>query len=242
MSLRSKLLVFSTFALQLVLGASVAEAQGWLADRSRAEGPGFRLGNFELHPGLGAEVGYDSNVILSDDTNRPERSSGILRITPHLFLSTIGPQRLEEARDGGEVALPTFDLRTGLSGSLYHYLASNAGNSNMSADADVAATILPERPFSVTVSGNFSRTIQPFTEAGAIGNDYARDQASAGARFQLQTKGGVLKGTAGYRFGADLFEGATFRFADNFDHTITTTSAWRFLPNTALLWDVQLIL
>ncbi|MDW8362679.1 MAG: hypothetical protein RMK74_09775, partial [Myxococcales bacterium] len=54
-------------------------AQGWLEDRRRAEGIGIRVGDLELHPGIGAEVGYDSNVFLQSDT--PE-SSLIARISP----------------------------------------------------------------------------------------------------------------------------------------------------------------
>src|SRR5690606_35665401 len=63
-----------------------------------------------------------------------------------------------------------------------------------------------------------------------------------GARAQVQSRGGVLKGSVGYAFGVDVFEGATFRFADSLDHTLSANSAWRFLPNTALLWDGQMVI
>ena len=55
-------------ALAALLLASVftadtvgAQEQTWLADRRYREGPGFLAGDWELHPGLGAEFGYDSN-------------------------------------------------------------------------------------------------------------------------------------------------------------------------------------
>ena len=78
--------------------AAPAVAQDWLSDRKRAEGPGIRLGDFELHPGIGIEGGYDSNVFFSDGgaTSTAIVPSGILRITPHFFFSTVSAQREAE--------------------------------------------------------------------------------------------------------------------------------------------------
>ena len=42
--------------------ATSAQAQQWLSDRKRAEGSGLRVGDLEIHPGLGAEFGYTSNA------------------------------------------------------------------------------------------------------------------------------------------------------------------------------------
>ena len=55
----------------LVSRAASAQAQyttpdspAWLADRRYNEGIGVRTGNFELHPGIAGEFGYDSNYLL----------------------------------------------------------------------------------------------------------------------------------------------------------------------------------
>ena len=51
----------------LAIGASLflvpkqASAQAWLQDRRVLEGEGLRSGDFEFHPGIGAQLGYDSN-------------------------------------------------------------------------------------------------------------------------------------------------------------------------------------
>src|SRR5450432_1616003 len=53
-----------TLAATVLLGAISLEAraqQPWLSDRRYGEGIGVRVGNLELHPGIAAEAGYDSN-------------------------------------------------------------------------------------------------------------------------------------------------------------------------------------
>ena len=87
----------------LVLSSPVAHAQAWLADRAASEGPGLRLGDFELHPGVGGEVGYDSNWFLRSSKtgaqfangapNEPVRDAGVFRLTPSLSIATLGGQR-----------------------------------------------------------------------------------------------------------------------------------------------------
>ena len=52
-------------------GGSSSSGGGWLADRDSTQGPGFRVGDLELHPGIGVEVGYDSNLYYSDDNPPP---------------------------------------------------------------------------------------------------------------------------------------------------------------------------
>jgi len=74
------------FAIGVSLGlSSQAEAQ-WAPDRAYTEGPGIRLGNFELHPGVAVRGGYDSNVFR---TKNNTKGAAILGITPHLHLSTL---------------------------------------------------------------------------------------------------------------------------------------------------------
>src|SRR5687768_7246022 len=109
---------------------AVAQSQPWLGDRRFGGGIGVRAGNFELHPGIAGEVGYDSNFYQSSGRVTPagqtvlvppefqatapgggalggvgffnEPSVGVLRfrVTPSLSLKTLGPQRTEG--DGGE--------------------------------------------------------------------------------------------------------------------------------------------
>ena len=58
--------VFLTTALLGLLAVpTVASAQDqpWLKDRRYTEGPGYRVGDFEIHPGAAIEFGYDSNYM-----------------------------------------------------------------------------------------------------------------------------------------------------------------------------------
>src|SRR5450432_1570913 len=84
-----------TLAATMLLGAVSLEAhaqQPWLADRRYGEGIGVRVGDLELHPGVSAEAGYDSNYFLRAPSEDP-LAAYRLRITPSLSLSTLGPQR-----------------------------------------------------------------------------------------------------------------------------------------------------
>src|SRR5271166_1353820 len=86
------------------------DAPQWLKDRQYNEGIGVRTGDLELHPGVAGEVGYDSNYFLrstktgvdNGPPNAPDIQAAVFRITPSLYLSTIGPQR----REGDYVAQP----------------------------------------------------------------------------------------------------------------------------------------
>lgn len=229
----------------VVLAPSVAEAQAWLADRQRTEGPGFRIGDFELHPGVGVEVGYDSNLYYtSDDDPRPDgfRDSGILRATAHLMVATRGQQRRQEGESGGGAedtspnAQPVVTFRGGLSGSFYTFF-NDIDRSNMELDASLALGILPGRTFNLNLSNDFGRSIRPFTENTDIGASYARLQNNAGIQANLATAGDVLKIGVGYNFMLDFFEDDAFSYGNNFRHVITLNETFRFLPETAILHD-----
>ena len=92
----------------VLLASSAARAQGsdspvWLKDRQYSQGAGVLAGDFELHPSIAGEAGYDSNWFLrSSATNVAFANSapaapvvGALefRITPSLYLSTLSAQR-----------------------------------------------------------------------------------------------------------------------------------------------------
>src|SRR4051812_13238374 len=79
-----------------------ASAQEWLRDRRVQNGAGYRAGDFELHPGLAGEIGYDSNWFLRSDktgtniVNGNPVGAGVIRITPSLSLTTAqSPARTE---------------------------------------------------------------------------------------------------------------------------------------------------
>ncbi len=236
--------LWGVLAAVILLGTARAEAQvggdigspQWLSDRQRAEGRGVRLGDFELHPGIGAEGGWVSNVLLSD----PAKASGVLRVAPHLYLSTLGAERLEGER-------PTVAFRAGASGTLKHYFATNLGT-DMGVGEDARLVLSPSRVFSAEVFDEYQRTIDPFQEASGptVGpiklSAFDRDRLGVGTRLQLSTPGGLFKTGVGYRFDIDHFESKTLSGSRNQTHTISADTSWEFLPKTALVWngDVKL--
>jgi hypothetical protein len=234
--MRANLSLLGVAALATTLWSASAHAQGWLADRDRAQGNGIRLGNFELHPGIGAEAGYDSNVFLSQDPV----DSPVIRVAPHLFLQTLGAERTENA------APAPVQFKAGVSAWLRHYLDAGP-DTNVGVGQDARLTLKPGSVFTLELSEELKRTIEPFTEAVAPQTpmdpaeaqdvNFARDQLTLGARTSLGTPGGVLKGSLGYKFGIDHFEDEGFRDNRANSHTVSADTSWVFFPKTALLWD-----
>ncbi len=234
-----RFLLFSSTIAAFTCLPALASAQGWLADRSRAEGPGIRLGDFELHPGIGVEIGYDSNLFYTSDDSPaaiPRRDSAILRVTPHLLVSTVGEERRTEGEGQGG-SPPVVAFRGGLQASYYEFFNAPEQR-NVSIDASVRLTVLPERPFSFAIYDDFGRSIRPFTEnTGA--SLFARIRNTGGVDLNFQTDGGVLAVRAGYAFGLDFFEDSNFAFGNSFDHRVSLQETFRFLPQTSLFHDTQ---
>jgi hypothetical protein len=227
--LRFLVLGFTALTLS-VIGSTKAAAQAWAADRSRAEGHGIRLGNFELHPGIGSELGYDSNVFLSEDAE----DSVVLRVAPAVYLSTLSAERL-----GDEV--PKLSFRFGASGAFKYYFAQSEGDIGVGQDAKLTWT--PSQVFALELFDTYHRSVDPFGDAVApMSSDtdqlnFARDQIAVGTRLQLSTKGGLVKGGLGYRFDYDWFEHDIYRQNVNLTHNIAADTSWEFLPKTALFWN-----
>jgi hypothetical protein len=134
--------------------AQSSEGQPWLGDRRFAGGIGIRAGNFELHPGVAGELGYDSNffqsagnvtppgqVVAIDPQYRPVNEDGVsfgdtgifsepvvgtlrFRVTPSITLSTLGAQRTEG--DSSEAARPKVNLQASASASYNELVATDA--------------------------------------------------------------------------------------------------------------------
>jgi hypothetical protein len=223
--------------------ASSASAQEWLKDRRYQEGPGYRTGDLELHPGLAGELGYDSNWFLRSDKSGPTISngapalapegSGILRITPSLTVSTVSQQDA-----GAQPVARNVDFSGGLAATYLEFFGSEAlrKQRNVSGAAQARLTILPGHPWGGAAFGTFTRTIQP-TVAGNPDLSFNRDDVTAGAEVGVQPNSGTLDWHLGYQFHATLFEdGSTF---NNRTHQIMSRGRWKFRPRTAVLYDAS---
>jgi hypothetical protein len=217
------------------------EAQAWLDDRDRAEGPGFRVGNLELHPGVGFEAGYDSNVFLQ---SRDERGSGILRTTAHLLVSTLGPERREEgeATQDGERDRQMITFRGGLNASYMHFTA-NRVRDDVAGGLGFNMTVNPTGPFTLTVHENFQRMVRPFAPDSGFTDRrmrWGRNRNVAGIDFGLRSRSGILRTSLGYAIEYEAFDDRIFRYANSLTHVAQSRSSWNFLPSTALVHEFDL--
>lgn len=229
----------------------------WLKDRRYNEGIGIQTGNLELHPGIAGEVGYDSNWFLRSDRSGYENSGPtappipalVFRITPSLYLSTIGPQRREDA---GPTAPPSVRFRAGINATYREFVglssspvASQSQNDisqqrNVGGAADARLDIAPERPLGASLFANYTRTIMPNSVTGDPNLSFNRDDVGAGGEIITQPGGGTLDWRFGYAFRDTLFEETAGQAYNNLTHNVYTRGRWRFRPRTALIYDASL--
>jgi hypothetical protein len=250
----------AVLALTLLPATAAAQSRPWIADRAIGEGMGIRTGDFELHPGLAGELGYDSNYFQRSGTAPPLLPAGVvnpgcgqyycgvdqpiyaayrLRITPSLTLSTIGTQR--HTGDTRSAAPPQFTFRSGLFASYNELFA--AGNSydfssqrHIDGGATLGFDILPERPFSLDGSGSYTHTVAPSNDPAVV-NSWNRDLLGVGAGATWRPGGGLFDWRLGYDLRYTYFEAATYRYLTNANHALGTRGRFKFLPRTALIYE-----
>jgi hypothetical protein len=251
----------TTAVLLALLLPRAAEAQSdtpqWLKDRRFNEGIGVREGDFELHPGIAGEVGYDSNYFLrsagtgyansgGDPANAPPIPALVFRISPSLYLSTIGPQRRE-----GDLTYqpPSVRFRAGINATYREFIglsnspvASQSQNDisaqrNVSINSDARLEISPERPLGAVLYANYGRFILPTSVSSDPNLSLNRDQVGAGGEIVVQPGGGTLDWRFGYTLMDTLFEESVGQPYDNLVNSLYTRGRWKFRPRTALVYD-----
>ena len=226
----------------------LTERQRWLVDRQYREGAGFRVGDFELHPGIGADFGYDSNFLRRNGSDIDQRiGSLVLRVSPHFSVATLGPQR----RNDGARPDVTFRFGSGL--TYYEFIPIEPsdqdpdiralkiylqGSRNVTADAKFTVGIMPGRTWSGRLYGGASRTMDPSNIADRTAS-FNRITPQAGAELVWAPGSGVLDWHLGYNFSGTFFESANLAGINNMRNEITTRGRWRFLPRTALMFDAR---
>lgn len=234
------------FALTLaccsaLLGAKAhAAEQTWLGDRQYREGAGIRVGDFELHPGIGADFGYDSNYLRRHSSEDPIGSLRI-RVSPSFSVATLGPQRR------GDGPPPAVAFR-GEIGATYNEFIPVSGSDdgkdalrnqrNIGGDVKLSLDILPEREWGGRIWAGVGRTTRPTNEA-APGTSFNRITPEAGAELAWTPGSGLLDWRLGYQFSGTFFESGDFSGLNNFINEVFTRGRWRFYPRTALMYDAR---
>jgi hypothetical protein len=232
--------------LPALLWTGTASAQGWLADRRYAEGEGIRTGDLELHPGIGGEVGYDSNWFLRSHTqganvvngppNTPVRDAAVFRITPSFYVSTLGPQRIEN----GGVGPPQqrfITFRGGVSATGRFFIGEEMGRQhNVGINSDARVDFNQGRPIGFGVFGGYNRLIQPQVLSDP-NLSFNRNDLRVGGEIIAIPGGGTLDIRGAYQVMAALFEESNGVPYSSLTHEIAVKNRWRFRPRTALFSD-----
>lgn len=222
--------------------ASEARAQYWLRDRALNEGRGIRAGNFEFHPGIGAEFGFDSNTFATPP-NIPSTSSLRLRITPSIALSTLGPQRSANTDSSVQpTALPTANFRAQLALPIHVFFPLSSPDtvsrlSNLGINAGFRLELFPGRTWQFNIADDFTRMVQGGPEGGLSLAAFNRDVNRGNVELVFAPNGGILDVRIGYTNQVTIFESSQFSFFNVMQHEIAIRNRWRFLPKTALMFE-----
>jgi hypothetical protein len=223
------------------------EAQPWVADRSVGEGVGILAGDFEFHPGVAAEFGFDSNFFQRSSSGEDVLFGGVadslrLRITPQLSLRTLD-RRVDAAGDRARDRRPISFSAYG-SVNYNEFIATDGADQQEFSDArniqgggGLDLGILPGRAWSGTVGSSYAYVYEPSNQGGLTSN-FSRHMIDVHAQVDWKPGGGAFEwqllryGTLFSLFDVDVFD----RF-NNGNHSLTTAGRWKFLPKTAVLYD-----
>ncbi len=210
-----------------------------VAPASTVEGRGIKIGeNTVLHPVVGFETGFVSNVFYTADN--PE-AAGVLRL-----LAQIGAGNLEGIRltppdttDANASESDEFQYRASLRAS-YDYMLS--GNDTVSATGGlgVGATFRglanPIGTWSFGFSDDFQRLIRAANFETDANTNRDINTAFLSLLFHPSTR--TISGMLTYTNTIDVFEQNTQQFANRMLNTGTLHVQWRWLPQTFLFGDV----
>jgi hypothetical protein len=236
-------------ASPLFLLPKAASAQAWLKDRRILEGAGLRAGDFEFHPGIGGEIGYDSNWFLRTSKvdprfvngapQNPPQEGGVLRITPSLTLNTVNATRQEGAQKPTEPPPVTFSA--GIAATYREFFGPQQlrDQRNVSGNAQARLDINQSRPIGFGVFAGYQRLIQPSVVADP-NLSFNRSDVNAGAEVVAIPGGGTLDLRAQYQFYGAFFEESNGSPYTNLTHEVSVRNRWRFRPRTALFSETGL--
>jgi hypothetical protein len=224
-------------ALAVAIAPLKASAQAWVSNPDFSEGIGIRTGNFELHPSVGGEFGYDSNFLRASEREGTVEALK-LRVTPSLTLST-----LRDARRNATTP-PSVSFAGGAHASYFELFPLDSENSelskrrNVELGADARLDVFPRGKVGFDIVGAYVRMIQgEGVVTDLAGEGFNRDTLRGGLGATWRPGGGLFEWRVGYSATYNWFERSAFEPLDNLHHEVGTRGRWRFLPRSALLFD-----
>ena len=209
------------------------------------EGAGVKVGEGTvLHPSVGVEGGFTSNVFYTDQN---AQASALLRILGEVGTGSLPPQRMggteqEESTLGAPAVedYGDFQYHADLRAS-YDFYPSTVSDVSEQGGLGLGALfrgiINPHKPLQVAIFENYQRLIRPenFESPGNVNRDINT--------FKLQGMyapyGRSLSGILRYQMTLDLFEADRQQFADRFQNTFGFRLNWQWLPQTRLYFDIS---
>lgn len=207
----------------------------------------FQSAGLVTPPGMGVLIAPQYQPVLPDGGrfgatgvfNEPRVGTFRFRVTPSLTLKTLGPQRTGEEADP---LPPKVNLQASVSASYNELLATDAeyaddvaDNRFISGDVSVAVDILPQRPWSVGITGQYNRAVQPVNDPAAPPG-FERSTFRGGGAVKWRPGGGLLEWSLGYDLTYVMFEDDAFSAFTSVGHNVALRGRWLFLPRTALLY------
>jgi len=187
-----------------------------------------------MHAGVTAEGGYDSNVFY-DDTPGNKYASSLLRITPFAEITNT-------ARNGDVPSGLFFDARATL--AYREYFSSDPSITNLRSFTPSLTASLEHNSngtLALGVMEGFSRVQDaPYTHGQAAnGTMIIRDNNIASAQLRWAPGGGRLQGVLRLTDIIDYFETSALKPANSMANELMLDVSWRWLPKTALYFQVR---
>lgn len=217
--------------------------EGALAPVSIVEGPGLKVGEGTvLHPILGVETGFVSNVFFEDGAETPV-SAGILRLLAQVGAGSLSPQRLAT---NGETDAPTeqanvgtLQYRADLRLTYDLFLSGDEevqDQGGLGVGALFRGVVFPKRTWSFLYLDNYQRIIRATNFESTEHTNRNINRLSLGLQFA--PGGRAITGLLHYDNVLDFFEDEDQQFANRLQHAIGLTVSWRFRPYTVFFADV----
>jgi hypothetical protein len=227
-------------AVAVALVPLKASAQAWVSNPDFSEGVGIRAGNFEVHPSLGAEFGYDSNYFRTSGNGPGEEEVDVLklRVTPSITLGTLGRDRRNATTP------PSVVFRLGAHVSYNEIFPLDSEHSeataqrNLGGAVDAKLNVFPAGKIGFDALAGYMRAIETDGSSDDLAGDgFNRGTARGGAGVTWRPGGGLFEWRGGYGIHFNHFYNDDFDYLTNVQHDINTRGRWRFLPRSALLFD-----